>query len=265
MSIEVEELMTKCLVTVAPTETIGGARRRLRESRVRHLPVVSADDRLVGILSDRDLLGTSHADDALVAAVMTASPLTVFTDTPAYEAAAVMLQQTFGCLPVIDTERRLLGLLTASDLLMAVHGLLLDEEAAERVEKKSLPQLDSVHIEHAALRALVERLRGARYPETVVAALAELGSFFERHFEREEGEGGFFAQLRSRAPDLAPELDVLAGEHRRMLASIAALAEQHRILAEAGSVDVSAGVAGLVATIERHEAKEAELMRTAFA
>ncbi len=119
--------MTTAVIAVAPTETLQMARRILHDSGVRHLPVVNEERRLIGILSDRDLLATRRDVFAPVSSVMTPAPRTVFAETPAYEAAAVMLQLGFGCLPVVDTEQRLLGLLSATDLLMAAHGLLASD------------------------------------------------------------------------------------------------------------------------------------------
>jgi hypothetical protein len=254
VTLNVEELMTRCVITVSPTATIQVARRVLHDSGVRHLPVVTEGKRLVGILSDRDLLATRRADSDHVAKLMTEAPQTVFLDTPAYEAAAVMLQQMFGCLPVVDSERRLLGLLTATDLLLEAHGLLSAESPSSDTS-----QGRAVQVEHAVLRGLLERVKAATYPDTAVVALADLKSFLVRHFAREEG--GLFVRIGEEAPDLASDLLGLCEEHSAILDTVDLIKKDNRALADDGAVDVSTDVSALVATIERHEAKEAELMR----
>ncbi len=259
MATTVEDLMTRSVIAVRPETTLDVARRALDEGRMRHLPVVDGERRVVGVLSDRDLLDPRFGDAALVATVMSAEVQTVFNDTPAYEAAAVMLHHRFGCLPVIDTERRLIGLVTETDLLMEAHALLSLGDTA--------PVATDAHlrIEHARLRVLVGRVEGARYPDTAVPALTELYEFMERHFAREEARLGLFARILEALPDLAPEVASLADQHATMLASTLAIIEDNRFLATSGSVDVSADVRRLVSLLEAHEAREAELLRRVVA
>jgi CBS domain-containing membrane protein len=107
----------------------------MRLGRIRHLPVLDDDQRLVGIVSQRDLfrgalaraLGYgAHAQQKLlgqliVKEVMTTDPVTIGPDAPITEAAALMIQRKIGCLVVMEGEK-IVGLLTEGDFVAGVAG-----------------------------------------------------------------------------------------------------------------------------------------------
>jgi CBS domain-containing protein len=103
--------------------------------RVRHLPVLDAGGRPVGIVSNRDLLEASltnildfgpkerrtflHSID--VKEVMRRPVETVDDSTPLGVAAARMVRHKIGCLPVVDATGVMVGLITEIDLLAAAY------------------------------------------------------------------------------------------------------------------------------------------------
>jgi CBS domain-containing protein len=126
-------LMTpRPLATIGPDETLDLALSLMHADRIRHLPVVDAEERLVGILSDRDALAADsplaeespEAEAARLLArgarrvreVMTGEPLTIAPGASAVEAARLLGHDKFGALPVVD-EGRLVGIVTVSDFL----------------------------------------------------------------------------------------------------------------------------------------------------
>jgi acetoin utilization protein AcuB len=128
--------MVRPAVTIRRDATAQAAWDVMRARRIRHLPVVSADDRLVGIVTDRDLRQVPFAPDssgqAMPAAlrverVMTAAVMSVRPETEVREAARLMHEQKIGALPVVEGER-VVGMLTESDLLRALVEVL-DERA----------------------------------------------------------------------------------------------------------------------------------------
>ncbi len=115
---------------------------RLQSGGFRRMPVLDADDRLVGIITDRDIrLATNSPfvmherwqDEMVMAQVqvdvcMTPDPVTAGPDTPVYELARLMRTRKIGGLPIVEGER-LVGIVTEADLLRTFEDLL--RQAAE--------------------------------------------------------------------------------------------------------------------------------------
>ena len=97
----------------------------MEHGRFRHAPVVDAERRLVGMVSDRDLREQKgYLGATKVSAVISEPAIAVGPDDPIEEAAQILLERKIGGLPVIDAERRVVGILTTSDLLRGVlHGI----------------------------------------------------------------------------------------------------------------------------------------------
>jgi CBS domain-containing protein len=124
-------------VVVRADTPIAAAADLLRAHHIRHLPVVDATGRLTGIVTDRDLRQAVFGpvvEDALgdVAAalsaltvrdVMTWAVLSVRPDTDLRAAARLMRERRIGALPVVD-ERRVVGILTETDVLAALETIL---------------------------------------------------------------------------------------------------------------------------------------------
>jgi acetoin utilization protein AcuB len=143
----VRDGMNREVITITPDDTLATALALTREHRIRHLPVRLGDDDLVGILSDRDIrlampspLTTPDAErtDFLertpIAVVMTRTVITIGPDEPIEDAASLMYRHRIGSLPVVDAERRLLGILTETDILHALVRILGVTEPSSRIE-----------------------------------------------------------------------------------------------------------------------------------
>lgn len=128
----VADIMTARPATVRSDETLARALQIMQEVGCRHLPVLSADGHVVGVISDRDcrtamnsphVLREKWQDEELahtlqVRAAMTPAPIITEPDCPAAEAARLILANHIGCLPVMRGET-LVGIVTTSDILMA--------------------------------------------------------------------------------------------------------------------------------------------------
>ncbi len=117
-------VMTRDIVVVSPTVTAGVAARLMERRRIRHLPVVEYG-RLVGILSDRDLL--KRAPGTSCGAAMTPAPVTCLPSTSVSQVAKLMLEHKIDSIPIVSHSGSLTGLVTSTDLL----GLLTDLDEAQ--------------------------------------------------------------------------------------------------------------------------------------
>jgi acetoin utilization protein AcuB len=124
-------VMTRDVVCVEMDFTLGKAIELCSEKRIRHLPVLDEHKRLVGIVTDRDLryrlsprLGTLSENNSdreslnrPVHQIMVRQVVCTTADTALPEAAQLMLTSRVGCLPIVDRERRVIGIITTTDLL----------------------------------------------------------------------------------------------------------------------------------------------------
>jgi len=119
--IAVGDFMTKDLVTVRETDDLALAESLLKLGGIRHLPVVR-ERRLVGILTQRDVLrsgqwGKPAARELPVGDVMTREPTSVLPTMGLAQAARLMLERKFGCLPVCEGDGTLVGIVTEADFV----------------------------------------------------------------------------------------------------------------------------------------------------
>jgi acetoin utilization protein AcuB len=119
----VYEIMSEDIDTLQETDTLDEAKRKFRTKRYRHIPIINSSDRLVGVFSDRDMLRVI-ADEiplpSLIRNHMVAKILTADPDTEIREAAHVMISEKIGCLPVVNKEHHILGMITRSDILKSI-------------------------------------------------------------------------------------------------------------------------------------------------
>jgi len=120
--------MKQKVLTLGPEASAFEALRLCRERRIRHIPVVK-DERLVGIISDRDLrdasppLGdperVSTMKEIRLEDVMTRKVITTHPEDTIVHAAREMYERQIESLPVVD-EEKLLGIVTSSDVMRAL-------------------------------------------------------------------------------------------------------------------------------------------------
>ena len=128
----VADIMTKKPVTIRSDENLRRALELMENHGCRHLPVMSRDEHLIGIVSDRDCRLALNSPTVMrerwqdedttnqttVKAIMTPAPIIAEPDMPAYEAARLMLHHSISALPVMRSET-LVGIVTTSDIMMA--------------------------------------------------------------------------------------------------------------------------------------------------
>lgn len=171
-------------ITISGEETVGDALHLMEENHIGGIPVVDADRRLVGIVTNRDLrfqtdMGMKIAD------VMTKENL-VTTDKPnLQEAAQILLRHKIEKLPVVDKDGRLVGLITYRDItkiqdypnackdekgrLRVAAGVGVTSDTLDRVDALVEAGVDAVVIDtaHGHSANVVNTLRAvkAKYPQ----------------------------------------------------------------------------------------------------
>ncbi len=140
----VRDIMTRDVFPLKADQTLNVVRLLMRTVRVRHVPILDQDEHFVGLLSHRDLLAYSISKLAdidpmeqreidrhiPIRDVMRTRIETTTADTRLIEALRKMLDNKFGCLPVVDDERRLVGIITDEDVIRLAIKLLEKEESA---------------------------------------------------------------------------------------------------------------------------------------
>ncbi|MDA8433290.1 MAG: CBS domain-containing protein [Nitrospiraceae bacterium] len=138
----VQDVMTENVISVGKLEDISHAARTLSEHNISGLPVVDKDNRVIGIISEADVLammGTQRKHTFLdfmrhllgqplperkmgdlVGDIMTPTPITIRPDADISEAAKIMDERRIRRLAVIDSEGRLTGVISRRDILKAI-------------------------------------------------------------------------------------------------------------------------------------------------
>jgi CBS domain-containing membrane protein len=125
--------MTADVLVVRPDDPITRVHDLMGDKHIRHVPVVDEGGDVVGLVSERDLLRRSLGEESdlplsvrldvltevKVSDVMTWQVDTVEADQDVAAAASIMLENKYGCLPVVE-EGTLIGILTESDFVRFV-------------------------------------------------------------------------------------------------------------------------------------------------
>jgi CBS domain-containing protein len=119
----VQDIMTPTVDLTDPNTTIREAAQRMRDDDVGSLPV-GENDRLVGMVTDRDIAVRGVAagktpDDCHVREVMSEGIYYCFEDEDAQRAADVMAEHRVRRLPVLNRDKRLVGVVAIADLALA--------------------------------------------------------------------------------------------------------------------------------------------------
>uniref|UniRef100_I2Q4U3 CBS-domain-containing membrane protein n=1 Tax=Desulfovibrio sp. U5L TaxID=596152 RepID=I2Q4U3_9BACT len=126
----VGDWMSTDVATVTEDVSMIKAGRIMREKKIRRLPVVDRDGRLVGIVSERDLKAASPSSattldmyemtyllsEMKIKGIMTKNPLSIRRSDTVERAALIMRDRKFGSLPVVDEAGKVVGIITDTDI-----------------------------------------------------------------------------------------------------------------------------------------------------
>lgn len=125
----VRDIMTPVVEILQVGDSVDLASRLMNAGRIRHLPVVDGEQRLVGLITHRKLLAAwlSHGDptherrrdlarETPVEMVMESDVITTWPDAPVSEVAGLMEKHKIGCVPVLD-DGKVVGIVTEADFV----------------------------------------------------------------------------------------------------------------------------------------------------
>ncbi|MEU1546180.1 CBS domain-containing protein [Nocardia sp. NPDC005745] len=115
-NVRVNEIMRRPIIAVRHTDSVREAALRLTELGYAALPVLTQDDRLIGVVTSGDLLRAGELDDT-VDAVMTAPAVSVSDSAALAEVMRWLVTRGLRSLPVVDADGCLVGMFSRGDAL----------------------------------------------------------------------------------------------------------------------------------------------------
>lgn len=133
----VKDLMTTPAFSLRENDSLHSARALMDLQRIRHIPIVTVDNVFTGLLTHRDILSATISQLAEldpetqkeidagipIREIMRTDITSVTPDTPLKEAAQILLNHKYGCLPVVQ-EGALIGIVTEADFLRLTINLM---------------------------------------------------------------------------------------------------------------------------------------------
>ena len=117
---KVGDVARKDVISVGPNATIADVARLMYASSSGSVVVVSPEGKVIGIFTEKDLsrvVSNRVSYDAMVGDYMTKNPVTVYADEPVTKAVETMSTHRVRHLPVVDRDGRLVGIVTARDIV----------------------------------------------------------------------------------------------------------------------------------------------------
>lgn len=179
----VSNWMSKEVVTITADRSMMKASKVMKDKGISRVPVVDGEGRIIGIISDRDIKDASPSkattldmhelyyllSEIKIKDIMTKKVTTIREDETVEKAAVLMLEGNFGGLPVVDEEKRPVGILTDTDVFKVLVDITGVNEGGTQVclqisnaPGSLLPVLDFLRDNNARIMSILTR----NVPET---------------------------------------------------------------------------------------------------
>jgi CBS domain-containing protein len=131
-SLTVSDVMSHDPLECHPDDRLLDITARMQQHRIRHLPVVSGDRKVLGMISDRDVRNAigdpatwlekpaAPLEELRVTGAMSEPPVTISPDAPLADAIRRLVELEIGALPVVDAHNTLIGIVSYIDVLRAL-------------------------------------------------------------------------------------------------------------------------------------------------
>ena len=160
--ITIEEFMTSEPYTLSENDSLIDARKVMTEKHIRHIPVTDGENRLLGLVTQRDVLAATDpgtilggektsdcgAADIKLSEIMNRDVSVIHRTDSLRQAALYIQSHKYGCLPVLSADR-LVGIITDSDFIDVAINLLeqaeiTEEEAIEEIETEATQDMEGI-------------------------------------------------------------------------------------------------------------------------
>jgi CBS domain-containing protein len=135
---QMKDVMTRQVQVVSPDATLKEAAALMREKGFGMLPV-GENDRMIGTITDRDIAIRAVAEgknsDAVVRDVMTKDLVWAYEDDTVERGARRMSECQIRRLPVVNADKRLVGIVSLGDFAVEVDDIRLNAEALEEISR----------------------------------------------------------------------------------------------------------------------------------
>lgn len=181
--LKVDEVMTRDPQTVTPETTMSAVLEIFRQKRISGAPVISGD-KLVGLVSIEDLLKCLQKADleAQTSNYMSTKLLTIHNTDPTIEALKLFVSSHYGRLPVIDTNGKLVGIITKGDITSGILKAIQHDYHEEEVRRYRASHLfEDIESDRSSLilRYTIKQgdfMRGGAASSAIKRALIRLGA-----------------------------------------------------------------------------------------
>lgn len=195
--------MSTDVVTLTPDRSMMKASKLMKDKNISRLPIVDESGKLVGIVSDRDIKDASPSkattldmhelyyllSDIKLKDIMTKNPMTITAEDTVEKAAVIMLENSFGGLPVVDENKKLVGIITDTDVFRVLteitgvyHGGIQVCLRIPTVSGSLLPVLESLRDNDARVMSILTQNVDENTPEKAI--FIRLRDMEKPHFKR---------------------------------------------------------------------------------
>jgi len=135
----IDKSMTRAVITISPEASVLDAKEKLEKNHIHSLPVVDKDNILIGIVTDRDVRSASpsvfltdeetarereRVSHPHVKDIMTRDPVAISPADTLEDALLLMERIPVGAFPVVDQDRKVVGIISVRDLMRAFINVL---------------------------------------------------------------------------------------------------------------------------------------------
>ncbi|WP_069803380.1 CBS domain-containing protein [Thermogemmatispora onikobensis] len=113
------DIMTRTVYTIRPEASAQEAAQLLDQKRISGAPVVDGDGRLIGMVTEADIISKVNREGLRVSDIMSHELIVVSAETPLEEIAALLSERKIKRVPVVENGR-LVGIVSRADIVHAV-------------------------------------------------------------------------------------------------------------------------------------------------